>query len=96
MFPYREKIVTLCIDSFTMDKVFIHDKVFVPFIPYEKVSQIIDGVADRLNKDFCESQTQDQFIRRYDYFAGNNIILIISHNFDIFIIEMKVEPFGEE
>ncbi len=55
MFPYREKIVTLCIDSFTMDKVFIHDKVFVPFIPYEKVSQIIDGVADRLNKDFCDA-----------------------------------------
>lgn len=38
-----------------MDKVFIHDKVFVPFIPYEKVSQIIDNVADRLNKDFCDA-----------------------------------------
>lgn len=54
MFPYREKIVTLCIDIFYMDKVFIHDKVFVPFIPYEKVAQIIDTVADRLNEDFCD------------------------------------------
>lgn len=36
-----------------MDKVFIHDKVFVPFIPYEQISQIIDGVALRLNEDFC-------------------------------------------
>ena len=39
-----------------MDKVFIHDKVFVPFIPYEKVSQIIDGVALKLNEDFCSSE----------------------------------------
>lgn len=54
MFPYREKIVTLCIEYFYMDKVFIHDKVFVPFIPYEKVAQIIDTVADRLNEDFCD------------------------------------------
>ena len=36
-----------------MDRVYIHDKVFVPFIPYEKVSQIIDGVADKINADFC-------------------------------------------
>lgn len=48
-----EIFVTLCIESFDMDKVYIHDKVFVPFIPYEKISQIIDGVADKLNGDFC-------------------------------------------
>ena len=38
-----------------MDKVYIHDKVFVPFIPYEKISQIIDSVADKLNEDFCDA-----------------------------------------
>ena len=36
-----------------MDKVYIHDKAFVPFMPYEQISQLIDGVADKLNKDFC-------------------------------------------
>ena len=41
-----------------MDKVFIHDKVFVPFIPYDKISQIIDGVADRLNEDICDTPIQ--------------------------------------
>ena len=36
-----------------MDKVYIHDKVFVPFMPYGQISQLIDGVANKLNKDFC-------------------------------------------
>lgn len=36
-----------------MEKVHIHDKVFVPFMPYEQISQAIDAVADKLNKDFC-------------------------------------------
>ena len=36
-----------------MDKVYIHDKAFVPFMPYGQISKLIDGVADKLNKDFC-------------------------------------------
>ncbi|MBP5566659.1 MAG: hypoxanthine phosphoribosyltransferase, partial [Bacteroidales bacterium] len=44
-----------CFETYNMDKVYIHDKVFVPFIPYEKISQIIDSVADKLNEDFCDA-----------------------------------------
>lgn len=36
-----------------MNKIHIHDKVFVPFMPYGQVSEIIDGVAGKLNADFC-------------------------------------------
>ncbi len=35
-----------------MEKIHIHDKVFVPFMSYGQVSEIIDGVASRLNEDF--------------------------------------------
>ncbi len=38
-----------------MEKVYIHDKVFVPFIPYERISEIIDSVAEKLNSDFCDA-----------------------------------------
>ena len=37
-----------------MEKIQIHDKVFVPYMPYEQVSKIIDGVADKRNADFCD------------------------------------------
>ncbi|MBQ9310811.1 MAG: hypoxanthine phosphoribosyltransferase [Bacteroidales bacterium] len=36
-----------------MEKIYIHDKVFVPFMPYGRVSEVIDGVARSLNQDFC-------------------------------------------
>ena len=35
-----------------MERVIIGDKAFVPFIPYDKIAQAIDKVADRLNEDF--------------------------------------------
>ena len=39
-----------------MTKITLKDKTFRTFIPYEKISAAIDGVADQINKDFegCE------------------------------------------
>ena len=39
-----------------MEKVKLHDKTFRRFIPYERISNSIDAVAERINKDFegCE------------------------------------------
>ena len=39
-----------------MEKVRLHDKTFKKFIPYEKISEAIDNVAEQINKDFegCE------------------------------------------
>jgi len=39
----------------SMEKVYIHDKVFVPFMSYAQISRVIDEVADKLNADFCDS-----------------------------------------
>ena len=39
----------------SMEKVYIHDKVFVPFMPYSQITKVIDGVAEKLNADFCDS-----------------------------------------
>ena len=35
-----------------MEKVTLHDKTFRTFIPYEKISEAIDGVATKINADF--------------------------------------------
>ncbi len=39
-----------------MEKVTLKDKTFKKFIPYEKIEAAIDGVAEKINKDFegCE------------------------------------------
>lgn len=38
-----------------MEKIFIHDKAFVPYLPYSRIGKIIDGVAEKLNADFCDA-----------------------------------------
>ena len=43
-----------------MEKIQIHDKVFVPYMPYEQVSKIIDGVADKLNADLITITPKDR------------------------------------
>ena len=35
-----------------MDRITLHDKTFVPYIPYEKIMSSIDAVAAQLNADF--------------------------------------------
>ena len=35
-----------------MNRIQVRDKYFVPYIPYEKLEQAIDAVADRINADF--------------------------------------------
>jgi hypoxanthine phosphoribosyltransferase len=35
-----------------MEKVTLYDKTFRPFIKYEKIIEAIDGVAEKINKDF--------------------------------------------
>ena len=35
-----------------MEKIFLKDKCFRPFIPYEKLEKAIDGVAEKINADF--------------------------------------------
>ena len=35
-----------------MDRIFLKDKYFVPYIPYERLEKAIDEVAERINKDF--------------------------------------------
>lgn len=39
-----------------MERVTLYDKTFKTFIPYEKISEAIDNVAEKINKDFegCE------------------------------------------
>ncbi len=39
-----------------MEKITLKDKTFKTFIPYEKITAAIDGVAEKINKDFkgCE------------------------------------------
>ena len=36
-----------------MDKISVHGKTFVPYIPYEEIETFIDQVADKLNEDYC-------------------------------------------
>jgi hypoxanthine phosphoribosyltransferase len=38
-----------------MDRIKLHDKYFVPYIPNEKIMKAIDGVAQKINKDFADS-----------------------------------------
>ena len=35
-----------------MGKIHLHDKYFVPYIPYKKLEAAIDKVADKINRDF--------------------------------------------
>ena len=35
-----------------MDRIFLKDKYFVPYIPYERLEKAIDEVAERINQDF--------------------------------------------
>ena len=35
-----------------MEKIFLKDKCFRPFIPYEKLEKAIDSVAEKINADF--------------------------------------------
>ena len=39
-----------------MDTVKLNDKHFRPYIPYEQLEQAIDRVAERLNRDFADSE----------------------------------------
>ena len=39
-----------------MDKIKLHDKTFRPFIPYAEIEKAIDGVAEKINRDFEGSQ----------------------------------------
>lgn len=34
----------------------LHDKTFKPYIPYEKISEAIDGVAQKLNADYAGTE----------------------------------------
>lgn len=38
--------------TLTMEKVTLYDKTFRPFIKYEKIIEAIDGVAEKINRDF--------------------------------------------
>ena len=38
--------------KFHMEKVTLKDKTFKTFIPYSKISEVIDGVAEKINNDF--------------------------------------------
>ncbi len=39
-----------------MGNVKLYDKTFKPFIPYEKIEQAIDALAERINADFADSE----------------------------------------
>ena len=39
-----------------MERITLGDKSFVPYIPYERISEAIDQVADRLNADYQDSE----------------------------------------
>ncbi len=38
-----------------MERITLHDKSFVPYIPYEKIMSSIDAVADKINADFKDT-----------------------------------------
>mgnify|MGYP003488159020 FL=1 len=39
-------------NTLTLEKVILYDKTFRPFIKYEKIIEAIDGVAEKINRDF--------------------------------------------
>lgn len=45
-----------------MEKLKFHDKVFRPYISSEKIESIIDGVAEKINRDFADSGEVPIFI----------------------------------
>ena len=51
-FFYVFYINFVIINTLTMEKVTLYDKTFRPFIKYEKIIEAIDGVAEKINKDF--------------------------------------------
>ena len=67
-----------------MNKVYIHDKVFVPFMSRSQIAQVIDGVADKLNEDFC---TPDLTYARGGQ-AGVPVLLCILHGSIMFTGEL--------
>ena len=40
-------------------KITLHDKSFVPFIPYADIEKAIDAVAERLNRDYANTKEAD-------------------------------------
>lgn len=51
-FFYVFYINFVILNTLTMEKVTLYDKTFRPFIKYEKIIEAIDGVAEKINKDF--------------------------------------------
>lgn len=51
-FFYVFYINFVILNSLTMEKVTLYDKTFRPFIKYEKIIEAIDGVAEKINRDF--------------------------------------------
>ena len=51
-FFYVFYINFVILNTLTMEKVTLYDKTFRPFIKYEKIIEAIDGVAEKINRDF--------------------------------------------
>lgn len=51
-FFYVFYINFVILNKLTMEKVTLYDKTFRPFIKYEKIIEAIDGVAEKINRDF--------------------------------------------
>lgn len=51
-FFYVFYINFVILNTLMMEKVTLYDKTFRPFIKYEKIIEAIDGVAEKINRDF--------------------------------------------
>lgn len=71
----------------------LHDKVFVPFIPYEKVCAAIDAVAEKINNDYKDCSEPPVLLCILNgsiMFTGE---LMKRLDFDCELISMKVSSY---
>lgn len=77
-----------------MNTITVKDKVFKPFLPYEKIMEAIDGVAVRLNEDFKDADEVPVMICTLNGAMMFTAELFKRINFDCELMSVKMTSYS--
>lgn len=76
-----------------MAKIKFHDKVFKPFITNDKIEEIIDGVAEKINADFAGKDERPIFLCVLNGAIMFTAAVMKRCNFDAELISIKMSSY---